>query len=265
MDEGSTARFCFATNPFPGTLSFRLVAELTYQMVARNLRARIHDGTFAEGEQVPTEADLAEQFDVSRQTIRRAFQDLVADDLVVRTRGRGTFVRSSSTGYVRQVGSIDDLMSLSDDTRMRIVQPLARRLDRGTADRLRLTDDVIWEVTFVRLYGDTPFCLTTVSLPPEAARLLEKTPDIRTVGHVSDLTIVGLLDDALPKRIGQAQQSITVGKLTAAAASHLQSQPDEPTLLIDRLYFDTEGVPVELAISHFLPHYYSYRIQLRRG
>jgi DNA-binding GntR family transcriptional regulator len=134
------------------------MAELTYQMVARRLRARILDGTLAEGEQVPTETQLAEQFKVSRQTVRRAFQDLVADDLVVRTRGRGTFVKRSALGYVRQVGSIDDLMNLSDDTRMRVVQPLTRRLHRATADRLRLADDVIWEVSFVRFYDSTPFC-----------------------------------------------------------------------------------------------------------
>jgi GntR family transcriptional regulator len=241
------------------------MAEPSYQLVARNLRAKILDGTLPEGEQVPTETALAAEFKVSRQTIRRAFQDLVADGLVERTRGRGTFVRGRASGYIRQVGSIDDLMNLSDDTRMQVVSPLARRLDRATADRLRLSDDIVWSMTFVRRHHDIPFCVTTVSLPPRVARLLDDVPELRTAGTMSDLTIIGLLDEALPRRIGQAQQSITVGELPASDAPHLSASPTEPTLLVDRLYFDTDGEVVELAVSHFLPQYYSYRVQLHRG
>jgi GntR family transcriptional regulator len=241
------------------------MAEPSYQVVARTLRAQILDGTLPEGGQVPTESALADEFDVSRQTVRRAFQDLVADGLVVRTRGRGTFVRGRETGYVRQVGSVDDLMNLSDDTRLQVMSPLSRRVDRATADRLRLGDDTCWRLTFVRLHAGVPFCVTTVSLPPHVARLLDDVPELHTAGTTSDLTIIGLLDAALPRRIGQAQQSITVGELPASAAPHLAATPGEPTLLVDRLYLDTEGEVVELAVSHFLPRYYSYRVQLHRG
>jgi len=38
-----------------------------------------------------------------------------------------------------------------------------------------------------------------------------------------------------------------------------------PALRIDRLYVDVRGQPVELAVSHFDPDRYTYRVQLRRG
>ena len=38
-----------------------------------------------------------------------------------------------------------------------------------------------------------------------------------------------------------------------------------PVLRVDRLYLDTDGECVELAISHFLPEHYSYRISLLRN
>jgi hypothetical protein len=63
---------------------------------------------------------LAKEYGVSRHTIRRAFQDLIADELVHRTRGRGTFAVSPGELYVKQLGSIDDLMALSEDTQMEI-------------------------------------------------------------------------------------------------------------------------------------------------
>ncbi len=221
--------------------------EPRYQVVARTLRSQIAGGQLPKGAQLPTEMEL------------------VGEGFVTRTRGRVTFVRGHGDGYVRQFGSVDDLMSLSEDTRMRIVTPLTRRVDRGTADRLRLSEDLSWCVSFVRLHGETPFCYTCVSLPATVARLLADVPEVRRAGTTSDITIIGLIDAAMPRRIAQAQQSITVGKLPASAVTHLGGRAGDPTLLVDRLYFDTEGEAVELSVSHFLPQYYSYRVQLQRG
>ena len=50
----------------------------------------------------------------------------------------------------------------------------------------------------------------------------------------------------------------------AFAARHLGCDTGEPLLRIDRLYFDAEDAPVELAVSYFDPEHYSYRVKLRR-
>ena len=56
------------------------------------LRNAIVNGTFENGGQMPTEADLSDYFDVSRITAKRAMDELAADGLVERRRGRGTRV-----------------------------------------------------------------------------------------------------------------------------------------------------------------------------
>lgn len=242
-----------------------MTEEPSYQVVARDLRVRLLEGEFGNGKQLPTEAELAEVFEVSRQTVRRAFQDLVSEGLVERSRGRGTFAKPDSGGYVRQFGSIDDLMNLSADTTMHVVAPLTRRVDVIAAGRLQLPSDVVHEVGFVRSHDDVRFCFTRVFLPPEVASLLGPVRELHTAGITSTVTIIGLLDEVLPHRIGQAQQSISVGELGEAEAEHLLAEPGRPSLRIDRLYRDTEDRAVELAISHFLPEHYSYRVLLRRS
>lgn len=239
--------------------------EPTYQVVARELRAQILQGEYQDGRRLPTEVELADKYDVSRQTIRRAFQDLVSEGFVHRTRGRGTFAQPATAGYVRQVGTIDDLMGLSEDTAMEVTHPLARRVDLVGAGRLRLSSDMVYRMDFVRIHDDVRFCATTVCLPPEVGKLLTDVPELTTSGSVSRLTIIGLLDRRLRNPIAEAQQSITVDAASEAVARDLGCAPGLPTLRIDRLYVDTDGTPVEVASSHFLTEHYSYRISLRRN
>ena len=61
-----------------------------------------------------------------------------------------------------------------------------------------------------------------------------------------------------------AEQSVSAAGDPAFAAAHLGCDVGEPLLRIDRLYFDPEDAPVELAVSYFDPGHYSYRVRLRR-
>ncbi len=65
--------------------------EPDYLRIADTLRRGIHDQTY--GTQLPTEPRLAEQFEVSTPTIKKALSLLVADGLIVRIPGKGTFVK----------------------------------------------------------------------------------------------------------------------------------------------------------------------------
>jgi len=239
--------------------------ESGYRALARQVRADVLAGRYADGRRLPTEAELAERHRVSRQTVRRAFQDLVAEGLVYRVPGRGTFARPREGGYLRQFGSVEDLMALSVDTRMDITVPLHRRVDVAAAGRLRLTGDAVSSVAFRRLHDGVPFCLTTVCLPPHVGALLRDVPELAAEGASSAATVIGLLDTRLAAPIAEADQSITVAAADPPAARHLGCAPGHPLLRIDRLYRDTEGTPVELAVSLFLPEQYSYRTRLRRS
>jgi GntR family transcriptional regulator len=239
--------------------------ESAYVRLARELREAILRHEYPEGVRLPTEAELAGSRGLSRQTVRRAFQDLVAEGLVHRVPGRGTFAAPREERYLRQFGSVEDLMALSLDTTMRLVGALTRRVDLNAAGRLRLESDRVDTLTFLRLHESTPFCLTTVHLPPGVGQLLAGLPELTEEGAHSRVTVIGLLDSRLPDPITEAEQSVTVGLAGPETATRLGCPPDHPLLRIDRLYLSATGRPVELAISHFLPEYYSYRVRLRRN
>jgi DNA-binding GntR family transcriptional regulator len=236
-----------------------------YAALANDLRRAILQHEFDDGIKLPTEAELADQYKLSRQTVRRAFQDLVADGLVYRVPGRGTFAAPRDRRYLRHFGSVEDLMGLSLDTELEILCPLSRRVDVAAAGRLRLDSDAVSIVTFRRRHDGVPFCVSDVYLPPQHARLLEDAPELQLSGCVSRATVIGLLDARLDRPIVEAEQSITAAAASTDVAQALICPVGAALLRIDRVYLDAAGQPVELAVSYFLPEHYSYRLKLRRS
>lgn len=64
-----------------------------YERIAADLGERVHKGEFRSGASLPSEAALVEQYGVSRNTVRRAYQVLTVSGLVVIRHGSGAFVR----------------------------------------------------------------------------------------------------------------------------------------------------------------------------
>ncbi|MCH9729875.1 MAG: GntR family transcriptional regulator [Actinomycetia bacterium] len=238
--------------------------EPAYQLLREQLRSEITAGRYPDGTRLPTESELVARHGLSRQTVRRAFQDLVAAGVVVRIPGRGSYASETGRRYLRQLGSIEDLMSLSEDTTMEVLDGLRRRVDVAAAGRLRLEGDAVCTLLFRRQHAGITFGHTTVHLPPAVAATVQSSPDLAT-GAVSTHTVIGLLEPHLTQPIAQAAQSITVSPATGTVAAALGCPAGHPMLRIDRLYADEGGRPVELAVSHFLPEQYTYRVTLRRS
>lgn len=235
-----------------------------YQVLRERLRDEIAAGRYPDGTRLPTESELVARHGLSRQTVRRAFQDLVAEGSVYRVPGRGSYASDRGRRYLRQLGSIEDLMSLSDDTIMEVLDGLRRRVDIDAASRLRLDGDVVYSVVFRRLHDGIAFGHTTVHLPPAVAAPVLGTASL-TTGAVTTHTVIGLLEPHLERPIAEAAQSITVTAADSAAAAAVTCEPGHPMLRVDRLYSDDAGRPVELAVSQFLPEQYTYRVTLKRS
>lgn len=235
-----------------------------YRRVASDLRAQIRADKFPPETAMPTEAEISQQYSLSRQTVRRAFQDLVAEGLVHRVPGRGTFVTPRGP-YLRQFGSIEDLMALSVDSELRVLLPLGETVDPTAAGRLRLDDDHVATLTFTREHDGEAFSHTRLWLPPKVRERLGEVRELASPGMQSPVTVISMLDQVLHAPIQDAEQSISVAVATTEVAEALALPAGAALLRIDRTYYDTDGDPVELAVSHFHPERYSYRVRLRRN
>ncbi len=233
-----------------------------YKLVADRLREAIHDAGSSR-DQLPTESELMRLHGVSRQTVRRAYLDLVAEGMVERIQGRGTFpVRRGR--YLRSFGSIDDLMALSEDTELEVVDAIRSTMDREVATKLGLQFDDVVYIGYRRLHQELPFCFTKVFLPPAVAEHVAADSFLAKRGARSRATVLAILDKVLPHPISGSKQVITAIAAPAEIGRSIDCDAGEPIMRIERVHFDSEGRPVELCMNYFNPDRYAYTVQLQR-
>ncbi len=65
-----------------------------FNQVSAEIEKRIHEGIYVSSQKLPSEYDLAKEFDCSRLTIRKAIDDLIGKNILVKRRGKGSYVMS---------------------------------------------------------------------------------------------------------------------------------------------------------------------------
>ena len=160
-----------------------------YRRLTISLAEEIQTGRYGSETTLPTDSELMLKYGLGRQTVRRAFQELVTDGLVYRVRGKGTFPTTrpkSGSRTVRSTGSIEALEQWSG-TEMEVISPLELRRDLEYAQRLELDEPVVARLTVRRWIDDEPFAVTEIIVPPDVGGRLvseDKIPTGRLAGTI---------------------------------------------------------------------------------
>ncbi len=114
--------------------------------VTRNLVQKIQSGVWPPGHRLPPERQLASEYGIARNTLRRALKALEDEGLLVRAVGRGTFVHSKAESGVRELLNHMQTASPSDVLEVRLlIEPQAAALaaHRANDEDLRALDEVL--------------------------------------------------------------------------------------------------------------------------
>lgn len=99
-----------------------------YQQIYDDIKAAIDDGTYQVNARIPSEAELSEEYGVSRITVRRAIEDLCSDGYLTKMQGRGTFV--GRPHLMRRLAQNKATRSFSEICREAGVEPGAHLVER---------------------------------------------------------------------------------------------------------------------------------------
>lgn len=226
-------------------------------VVRRHLEAVIESG-LGPHEKLPTERELADEFEISRLTVRRALDQLENDGVVYRVQGAGTFVSEKS------ITKSFELTSFSEDMRARGLVPGSLSLHAeivpagariGYALGLSPAEKVV-HIRRVRTADDAPMCVEDSYLPEMYVPGL--------VDRLENASLYRVLADQFSLRLERADQVIRVTVLEPPIAAELQVPAFSPAFLVTRTGYDERGRAVEFAESLYRGDRYSYELSVAR-
>lgn len=232
---------------------FQIPAGLTrsgtslHRQVYLVLRDRLLGGGFAPHEQLPPEPRLCEQFGVSRITLRRAVADLVADGLLERVQGRGTYVtelvqdrRGGGAGYA------EDVRHLSAATTLKVLEFANLPAPPWVAARLAIPPgEIVQRSVRLRLRLGVPVVLLTAWVP-------RRWSEAMTRADLGRRSLNELLADR-GVRFGRVLQEIGAGLADPLQAQRLDVAVGAALLVVDRVVHDHQGAPVEFVVMAMSP------------
>jgi GntR family transcriptional regulator len=138
-----------------------------YQQIKSLIMQSLQSGEWKPGELIPSEVELAYRFKVSQGTVRKAIDELSAENLVVRRQGKGTFVATHHEAKVQF--RFLRLMPDNGDAQQPENHIIEVKRMRGPAEVTRLLDmkagDSVVYIKRVQFFDGTPIILEEIWLP----------------------------------------------------------------------------------------------------
>lgn len=145
-------------------------AKPLYLQIYDRLYHLVATGELKPGERVPAELELAERFGIGRVTVRRAFDDLVNERLLIRRRGKGTFVAEGK--IERQLVDVDSftarMQALGQEASAQLLHVERIPATRAVSKRLAVeVETPTISITRLRLANGKPVAIETSTLSLE--------------------------------------------------------------------------------------------------
>jgi GntR family transcriptional regulator len=229
-----------------------------YLQLERSLQQRIDSGEWAAGTQIPPEGELCRLYAVSRATVRQALARLTDRGILLRERGRGTFVRDASLTAGRGVTSLTaELADLGVVAGALVLeQTVVTAGDQDAEASLNVASDArLFRLRRLRTGGGRPIGIQTTLLPLDRFDGIERM-------DFTDRSLYGVLRELWGVVPTEATETFTVGSLDEETAAALEVEAGAPAFHVDRLTFDARG-PFEFVRSVMRGDRYRIRLALR--
>lgn len=226
-----------------------------YRQIKELMVRALGAGEWAPGAAIPSESELAVRFGVSQGTVRKAIDEMAAENLLVRRQGKGTFVASHNDprsfyrflrltpddGAVRQARSepLSCRNAAATDTVARVLQ-------------LQVGDPVVVLERLLRFDGD-PVVLDEIILPAD----IFGTLTLDMLKH-ADRSLYSVFESQFAVRMIRAEERLRAVAADAQVAALLGVAEGDPLLLVERVTYTYGDRPVEWRRGRYATGHYHY-------
>jgi len=233
-----------------------------YQQIKGLILQSLEAGEWKPGEAIPSEMDLATRFRVSQGTVRKAIDELAAENLLLRRQGKGTFVATHAEQHVqyRFLKLMPDTGDQGGEGPAERTVLECRRL-RASADVARALSlragDAVMQVRRTLAFGGVPTILEDLWLPGNTFKGLTAA---QMAGYSGPT--YAMFEVEFGVRMVRADEKIRAVIADAQQAALLKVARGTPLLSVERVSYTYNDVPMELRRGLYRTDSHHYRNEL---
>lgn len=221
--------------------------------VAKKIKKRVDDKIYIPGQRLPSEYDMAAEFNVSRLTVRKAIEFLCQRNVLVKEKGKGTYVMKHSKIPSGQQGLVGFAEAAKE-------QGKTARTDILSIDyRVKVPKEIM---TYFKGYEKEHFvrilrkrCLENDPLVLEEAYVLERYIQESTEEELK-YSLFQIMEQTV--EIGYSHQEIEAILANRTTAKALEIKENQPVLLVYSMTYTPSSQPLLYSISHYRADRYSF-------
>jgi GntR family transcriptional regulator len=218
-----------------------------YQEVKQKITEDLVRGRYPMGQALPAEKDLSKELDVSIGTLRKAVDELVAEGIVVRRQGRGTYVAEHDLKrllyYFFHVVKHDADKKVNP--RVELVSLTSAVATKEEANKLQIKEGAaVWRLVNCLYLENKCVMIDHITLDKMRFKNLTRADFINREG-----SIYQLYQMKYGQTVVRSSERLRAGLAGKQYSEWLDLQPDSPVLIIRRVALGIQDEPLEWRVS----------------
>lgn len=213
-----------------------------YIQVMDVLKEAIDNGDFKPGDQLPGEPELCRLFDVSRTVIRQALKELEFEGLILRKKGKGTFIaepKIEESLFQELTGTYQDMTAKGHRLVSEVMKQEVVPAGKKVSAYLQIDPSTpVIQIDRLRFVDDEPIVLVTTYLPNSLCPTLIDV-DLR------NQSLYSFLESEYDLVLERGHRTLEAVPANEYEAELLQVSKGAPLILLDSVSFLADGTPIE--------------------
>ncbi|MDC3418569.1 GntR family transcriptional regulator [Aquibacillus salsiterrae] len=231
-----------------------------YHQLEEGIKQLIESGQLKPGDGLPSEREYADEYAISRMTVRQAIINLVNDRYLYRVKGKGTFVTEQKFEQ-----NLKGLTSFTEDMKARGMKASSKLLNfeiipanLKLAKQLNIKEHgPVYEIKRIRLAEEIPMALERTYISANLVQGLTKT-------IVQD-SLYKYAEENLQLKIAGGQQIIEATIANKEEVRLLEVPENSPVMIMQRTSRLADNRVFEVVKSTYRADRYKFMIDLKRG
>lgn len=221
-----------------------------YFQIRKEIIKAIKSGVYKVGDRLPTELEFCNELDISRPTIRQAFQELINEGYITRKKAKGTFVcKPKVEGYFfKKLESYNDEMrALQLTPRTEVVTSEVIPAEADIRECLQLPEGAsVFHLVRLRFADEEPMVYVHTYIPYDRFLHIEKK-DFAD----NEVSLYDVMKHDYHMSISYVDRTIEASNATLPLADMLDIAEGQAIYTITTLAYDEEDTPLEYSVANY--------------